>query len=357
MSPYYDYFFAEYDYSLVDKKKFGNKELPWFERYFDVLPLKNHHFLTLGEGSTPLVPSKRFKNCYIKDEGRNPSGCFKDREHAVLFAGLSKKRKYILASSGNAALSASLYGQIYGVEVVSLIPRRTSESKKNLIRLYGGQVVEAGDDYEACHRAILDNEEYRSFTNISAGIHPLKEQGDKVIAFELFEQMAGIPDVILIPSANGCLLSGIYRGFVELQKIFHIEHLPRLIAVQINNAAPLEKALKENRQDFYVLKDADLNSKAEGIVALESFCSPKALHALRETNGFVCTVTEKELFDGMQFAIQKEGVLPEWTSASAFAAFLKLKTKKIIHANEKVVILNTGSGLKQINRIVEELCS
>lgn len=354
-NPEYDDTFAEYDDRKIKTSFFKRSSEPWYKQYWDLLPLTKGRILSLGEGNTPLVSSKVFPHVYIKDEGRNPSGCFKDREHAVLIPYLHSqgKKKFILASSGNAALSASLYGRLYGDQVTCVIPKRTSIGKKNLIKAYGGEIVIGGEDYEECYRSVMHNKKYKGYTNISAGAHFLKDQGNKIIAFEIYEKI-GIPDAVIIPSANGCLLAGIYLGFREIQHIAKKRKMPQLIAVQMHHSDPLGQALQRDIKDFYVYEDADLSSLAEGLVAKESYSAPKALHALRETDGFVCTVMEKELLEGMRHALEREGLLPEWTAASGFAALLTLKKNKDFN-NKKIVIINTGNGLKEIQGIVKWL--
>lgn len=353
---YYDYEFAEYDYKKISKKEFTNSNLPWFKHYATLLPFEKSEILSMGEGGTPLVASKEFANCFFKEENRNPSGCFKDREHAVLMPYLKEKgiKQVVIVSSGNAALSASMYGRLYKIKVDCVIPKRTSLAKKELIQLFGGTLIEGGDDFEECYHSVLESKRYKNTVNISAGIQALKDQGTKIIAFELYEEI-GVPDYVVIPSANGSLLYGIYQGFKELQKILGITKMPILVGVQMKNAAPLEEALKRNKQDFFIQEKADLNSLAEGIVAKESYCSPKALFALRESKGWVETVSNHQLEEGMRFAIEKEGLLPEWTAASGFAALLSLKKNEEIPKKAIIVVINTGSGLKEIDHIAQRV--
>ena len=353
--PYYDYLFAEYNYARIDKKRL-KKLLAWYERFEQLLPYADASSVkSLGEGATPLVASKQYKNVYFKDEGRNPSGCFKDRESAVLIPYLTElgHYKFALASSGNAALSASLYGRMFGCEVVCAIPRGTSIGKKKLIKVFGGTIVEIGKYYEDCHRALLDSTKFKKYTNITAGIHPLKDQGDKVISFELWDEL-GVPDFVVVPVANGALLSGMYQGFHELHILGLIKRMPCFIGVQMENADPVKRAMALGKKDFSIVKKID-DSRAEGLAAMESFASPKALHALYTTKGFIITVKEKELIEGMRYAVQDEGLLPEWTSSSVFAAWQKIAAQKLVPSGARVVVVNTGNGLKEIVDIAETI--
>lgn len=357
-SPYYDDWSVEYDYSSVDLKRFKNKSLPWFERYQNVLPFNNSsNVKSLGEGDTPLVASKMYPHCFFKEETRNPSGCFKDRESAVLIPYLIEKglNHFSLASSGNGALSSSLYAHLYGAHITCFVPRSTSQSKKYLICAFGGKIEELGSHYEDCHRALVDQTTTDSPVNISAGVHPLRSQGDKIIAFEIWDSI-GVPDYIIIPSANGCLLSGIYQGFSELKKLKLIDRLPVLISVQIEKANPLQTALLQNKNDYAIIETVEY-SLAEGLVAMESYCSPKALYALRQTDGFVHSVTESSLIDGMRYAIEGEGLFPEWTAATVFSALQNLYTSKKIPLDAMTVVINSGSGYKEVVNIADKLYS
>lgn len=359
-SPYYDSLFAEYKLTNIDRSVFENAaRRPWYEKYLPLLPFSTAaRVKSLGEGNTPLIASKKFPGVFFKDEARNPSGCFKDRESAVLIPFLAErgKRKLVVASSGNAALSASLYGRLYGFSVTCFIPFGTTPAKKNLIRAFGGRIVEKGKYYEDCHRRLIDEIGEAGSTgpvNITAGVHPLKDQGNKIIAYELWEQL-GIPDYIIAPLANGCLLAGIFKGFEELHALGFAKRLPVFIGVQMEDGDPVRRSLQKGKYDFEIVPHIP-DSKAEGLIAMESFSSPKALYALRRTKGWITTVSEKSLKLAMKYAIRTEGLLPEWTAVSSFAALLKLQKTRMLSRRSTVVVLNTGSGLKEIVDIAETI--
>lgn len=355
-SKYYDYFFAEYNYNELNIHTIKNKNYQWYTRFAQLMPYKNDIAIhSIGEGNTPLIKSKKYRNCFFKDESRNPSGCFKDRENAVLFPYLKEQGvvKTAIASSGNAALSASLYGNLYGIEVICFVSQSTSHGKKSLIEVYGGKIIEIEGNYETSYKTLVDSDEYKNHVNITSGIHTLKDQGDKIIAYEIWDTL-GVPDYVLVPAANGCLLAGIYKGFFELKILGLIERLPKIIGIQIEYGAPLAEALKQGKKDFVVL-EGRLDSLAEGLVARESFCSPKALQALRDTQGVIYCVREESLLQGMRYALREEGLTPEWTSASVFAAGEDMYAKKIIDEFSTVVVINTSGGLKEISDIAEQL--
>ncbi|MEK7672325.1 MAG: pyridoxal-phosphate dependent enzyme [Patescibacteria group bacterium] len=349
-SSFYDYSFLAYKYSELDLNNFQDLKKNWYKRAKELLPIFKN-FKSLGEGLTPLIESKVYKNCFIKDEGCNPSGCFKDRESSIVLPFFIERgfKEFGIVSSGNAALSASLYGSIYGLGVKCFIPKNTSEAKKKLIKLFGGDYELSGDNYEECYHKFLELcEQNKKICNITPGVCSIRDQGDKLIAFEIFEEI-GVPDYIIVPSANGGLLFGIFNGFRELKLLGLSDKMPVMIAVQIEGAAPLAEAFKQ-KKDFVIL-DQDIDTKAEGLVAMESYCSPKAQLALSETDGFVVLVKNEMLKDAMKFALSEEGILPEWTSSAGFAALTNGYEDGVIKENRKVVLINTGSGMKEIDDI------
>lgn len=354
-TPGYDYLVASYQYADVSVDDFLNPKLSWPERYKNLLPYSNwQNVKSVGEGNTPLIESKQFANCWIKDEARNPSGCFKDRESAVLITHLVEQGydQFVMTSSGNAALSSSLYSKLHGAHVDCYVPQGTSKGKMDLIKAYGGGLVELGDDYEACYHAVADLDLAENVINVTSGMHPLREQGDKLIAYELWQELGDEIDKIVVPTANGSLLTGIYLGYYDLVQLGLAKKIPQLIAIQIEDAAPIAKALMEGEQDHLIVADPP-DSKAEGLVAAESYVSPKALHALTETKGKAYTVAEAELKPAMQKMLTTEGILPEWTSVTVFAALQKLYSSGEFNESEKIVVINSGSGLKSIAKIAD----
>jgi len=351
-SHFYDYDFLVYDYKSVDLSVFSNRGLPWFERYREVLPL-GKMIEPIGDFDTPFFPSKVFENCYFKDEGRNPSGCFKDRESAVVMSHFVSQgvKDFIIVSSGNAALSASLYASIYKSRIKCIVPEGTSQSKLDLIRLYGSELEFGGADYEECYHRLAGLDLPIGTINITPGVCSLRDQGDKVIAFEIFQDLGEVPDYVLVPSANGSLLFGIYNGFRELMELGLSDRLPKLLAVQIDGGAPIDQALKLNK-DFVVL-DHCVDSLAEGLVAIESYCAPKALHALKESGGEVVLVSDQQFDEAMRYAVREEGVLPEWTSVAGFAALQEAYSSGLIDESLKVVLINSGSGIKDAGEIAK----
>ncbi len=323
------------------------------ERFLPLLPIEGIEVELPGRvGDTPLQRAIKLgqavglTNLWIKHEETNPTGCLKDRESAVVISSAVEQgiQSVYVISSGNAALSTAAYAQKAGIECTCYIPEKTSPGKQDLIRLYGAKIVTIPGFYEDVYRQVVDMNP--PGWNVTTGQNEIRIEGAKTIAYEMFEQLGRVPDVIVIPSGNGGGLAGIWKGFIELQNLSLITKLPQMVSVQVKDAAPFAVAMKTG-EDFSVLGTID-DSIAEGIVAQESYCSPKAMAALRESGGYVVQVTDDEIITALKAVIQLESLVPEPTSAAAYAALSKLQ----VDPNALVVAVNTGSGMKMLDEVV-----
>lgn len=351
---YYEY--AEFDYDYQAVGNFPVAGIKGIERFLPLLPISEiPSFLTRGVGNTPVSRLQNIgaavglEKLWVKHEELNPTGCSKDRESMLVIATALKNniRKVVIVSSGNGALSTAAYAQKAGIECICYIPEKTSPEKQKLMKLFGASLVTIPGFYEDVYRHVVDTKP--EGWNVTTGQNPIRIEGDKTIAYELWEQL-GIPDVILTPSGNGGCLAGIWKGFTELKKIGKIDRLPQMVSVQVKGASPLKVALMQAK-DFVVLGDID-DSIAEGIVAQESYASPKAVKALRESNGYVIEVTDKEIIHALGAVIQAESIIPEPTSAAVYAALPKLQG---VNSQSLVVAINTGSGMKLLSKITQLL--
>lgn len=340
----YDSYFTKLD----KPKQLINADGRGIARYLGALPIDEIPF-TLGEGSTPLVPSKVFEGVYIKNEGLNPTGNFKDRESALVLAYAQKQgfKNLAIASSGNAALSAALYARIYNTRVTCYIPSRTPSEKTDMIDLFGARTHIIGSTYEESYHYLLDNLPMGSI-NITSGALPLRSDGVKTIAYEIWEDLGDVPDVVVCPVGNGSALAAIYHGFADLKEWGFTTKVPAMISVQIKGADPINQSLSKGRW-ITIPKDIT-DSECEAIVAKESFCSPKAVYAIKNSNGFGVSITDHQVIDGLRFAIDNEGIFPEFSSASVFSAILEYG-EKIKAKGKTIVLVNSATGLKETRHL------
>ncbi len=344
---YYNNLFVEYDYPNA-KIKDSSVDHPW-AKYLDLLPNKGFK-INFGEKKTPLIRINSFagkygfEDLYLKDESENPTTSFKDRGALILVNYLNENgiKAIFVVSSGNDAISTSAYAGKAGIKCDCLISTTLSENKLSLLKIFKPNIVRQDGSYEDIFRWAIDTS-YDTY-NATGGFNPLKEEGIKIISFEIFEDI-NVPDIIVAPCGNGTLLYSIYKGFKELNLLGLTDKMPKLIGVQVKGAAPLKESF-ENNKDFVILKDVP-DSIAEGIIASESFSSPKLMHALMETQGMIVEVSEGEITESLEETKELENINPEPTSASVFAAAKKMTDSK----EKKIVLIMTAGGDKDIEKI------
>lgn len=347
--PYYDYVDVLYDYESIkklpyQKKKFSlNKLLPTIKG-----------LISLGEGNTPLIRIKNFSSeckdnfVYVKNEGQNPTGSFKDRESALIISKAKELgyKKVVIVSSGNAALSSAIYANKAGMRCECFIPHHASKTKKQVLQLYSSGFHTVHGDYESIYRKIVDNPIPGAW-NITTGQNFFREEGSKKIAYEIWEAI-GMPDVMIIPIGNGSLFAATYKGFLELKKVGLTNRMPLFVGVQVEKASPIAEAVRKKTDSVILKKIPD--SVAEGIIARESYSSPKVVRALKENKGKIIEVTEREIISALKDIIRTESLTPEPTSAVVYAALKKLNLRT---SGNKIVCIQTGNGMKNLEEILE----
>jgi len=338
-------------------------------KYFDLLPiLTKESIITLDEGQTPLLRTPRIeqefglREVYLKDETRNPTGSFKDRPNTV---GISKAREFAantvaIASSGNAAASLSAYAAKAAMNCVVAVPAAVSQAKLRQILVFGATVVKVNGSYSNSFnliRTACENYGWQNLTSVSSA-NPYQVEGDKTIAYEIYEQMNwNTPDWIVIPLGAGPLLVGASKGFKELQQLGLIKNLPRMVGVQAAGCAPIVKAYKENRKEVEAWgQTATIAlSIADPLVGYERD-GTLTLNSIRASHGCAESVTDKEMLEAVKIVARNQGIFAEPAAAATVAAVRKLKDAGIISSDESVVSLITGSGLKSpeaISDIIE----
>lgn len=336
------------------KKEDLLKRKPDLWRYLELLPLVDEkNKVTLGEGMTPLLSLDKISKklgieLYLKDEGIIPSGTFKSRGAAV---GVSRAKELgvkalAMPTNGNAGASWSIYCAKADIDAYIVMPVDAPTITRNECAIAGaklflvnGLISDAG---KIVGRAVAKN----GWMDASTLKEPYRIEGKKTMGLEIAEQFNWeVPDVILYPTGGGVGLIGIYKAFRELQEIGWIgEKMPRLVAVQATGCAPIVKAWEENKTESEFWQQA--STVAFGITVPKALGDFLVLDAIYQTNGCAIAVTDEELLKDQEELAATEGtfVCPE--GAANYTATKKLLASGWIKANEKVVILNTGTGLK-----------
>lgn len=341
----YSYLEVLYDYAKV--KRFPDTHFKDWRRYLTLLPIHKFH-VHLNEIS--VAPTKLTQldtlwhraNLYLKDETKEATGSFKDKESLI---NVNKAlefniKKFFTISSGNGALSASAYATKARLPCVCFVGTHTTNAKLAMIKLFGGSIIELPGSYEDVYTKTLALKP--KGWNITSGFNPYGNEGDKITAFEIWETI-GVPDYVVVPCGNGGNLYGIWKGFDELKRIGKTNKIPRMIGVQVHHADPIKKALE--KEEWYVELKKIPHSIAEGIIARESYTSPKTIKALRNSKGTIITVNDTEILSASKQLEKYEVIIPEITSASAFAGARKLKC----NPRNKIVIILTGTGMKYLS--------
>lgn len=331
----------------------GRKADLW--RYHELLPVVDEaNVVTLGEGMTPLLELPRLAEDYgitsllMKDESLVPSGSFKARGAAV---GVSKAKelgveKLAMPTNGNAGAAWALYCARAGIEATIVMPQDAPKITRSEVALAGarlylvnGLISDAG---KIVAREVADNGLY----DASTLKEPYRIEGKKTMGLEIAEQLGWeMPDVILYPTGGGVGLIGIYKALQELKEIGWLEgRLPRLVAVQAEGCAPIVKAWEEKaeRSEFW----PDSETAAFGINVPKALGDFLVLKAVYETDGAAVAVSDEEMSTEQAKIARLEGsfICPE--GAAAFAAARKLAQSGWIKPDERVVVLNTGAGIK-----------
>ncbi|MCS7128314.1 MAG: threonine synthase [Sulfolobales archaeon] len=353
-----------YDYesismALSKEDLFKRKFYVW--RYFEFMPVSSEgSIVSLNEGGTPLIKAKRLaealglRNLYLKDETRNPTGSFKDRCMSVSVSMAIELgfEKAVIASSGNAAASLAAYGARAGLEVVAFVPHFTPLGKLAQLSLYGARVIRvkwvSSEDPTVLMMRTLA-EEYGYYPSPSFGpFNPYQLEGSKTIAFEVAEQMNwGIPSQIFIPTGSASLLTGIYRGFRDLNRVGWINGYPMLVAVQSTGNAPFIRAWIEKQDPMNIRPwEKPPATIATGLEDTFPWDGDAGLRALYETNGYGLAVPDELIANAVKLLASYEGILAEPSGAAGLAGLMKAVEERIVDRDESIVVLVTGHGLK-----------
>jgi threonine synthase len=332
-----------------------NSRKPDLWRYRELLPVnKVENMICLGEGMTPLLTLKRLgreigiTHLYMKDEGIIPTGTFKARGAAV---GVSKAKELkidVLAmpTNGNAGASWAAYCAAAGIKAVIVmpkdappIPRAECAITGASLYLVNGLISDAG---KITAKAVA---EYGWF-DASTLKEPYRIEGKKTMGLEIAEQFDWkLPDVIIYPTGGGVGIIGIYKALLELKQLgWIIDKMPRLVSVQSSGCAPIVKAWEENKTESEFWENA--HTLAFGITVPKALGDFLILEAIYKTDGCAVAVDDKEILNAETLIASKEGtfVCPE--GAATLSAAIKLVKDGWIKSDERVVLLNTGSGLK-----------
>jgi len=333
------------------------------DRYRSLLPT-NTAVPYLGEGNTPLIPSRRIgrelglEHLFFKHEGCNPSGAFKDRAGALAAAlALEHGAKGVITgSSGNAAAALAAYAAAAGLECLILLEPGAPPAKLRQVVLAGARVLSVDGLFSRGPEAAADlilqvAEKLRYYPAFAwAPVNPCLVEAMKTISYEVTTALSGAPDAVVCPAGGGDLVTGQWRGYLELRRAGVVTKLPKMIAVQSLSAPPLVEAYRRGLPRVLTLPYA--NSKISGINV--AFSGEHALGAARESGGAVAGVEDEDVFAMQRRMGREEGLWVEPVSAAPVTALQELRNQGRVGKSEKVVCILSGAGFKDSNLSLAE---
>ncbi|MGY4787658.1 threonine synthase [Bacillus sp. OHL2] len=315
-------------------------------RYVETMPFskgsKTWESVTMGEGQTPLIVLDPHEpNTYVKVDYMMPTLSFKDRGAAVLMTKAKELgvSKVIADSSGNAGTAIAAYAARCEIACDIYLSDETSPKKIAQIKAHGATIKEirgTREDIAAAAQIAVDDENVFYASHV---YNPYFFEGTKTYAYEIYEQIKGAPDALIIPVGNGTLLLGAYYGFKELFENGLIHKIPKIIAIQAKNCAPLMKAYQNAKDSASPVTNT--GTLAEGIAIAAPARSKQILEAVQDTNGTFIDIEEDEILNARS-KLSEKGFYVEVTSAVNFAGYLKYKKE----AKETIVIPLCGAGIK-----------
>jgi threonine synthase len=325
-------------------------------RYHEVLP--GDVPVTLGEGFTPMLPSNGNPNVYIKDEGLNPTGSFKARGlcAAVTMAKQYGLKKLAVPSAGNAASALAAYCAAAGIEAHIFMPKDVPLANFVECKAYGAHVTLVNGLISDCARMVNERKQAEGWFEISTLKEPFRVEGKKTMGYEVAEQLSWeLPDAIFYPTGGGVGLIGMWKAFDEMEQLGWLKSSkrPKMIAVQADGCAPVVKAWNEHKPVAEMWQNAQ--TSAAGLRVPKPYADYIILDILKKSGGTAIAVSEEQIFQAVQEWARDEGVFASPEGSASLAAYKLLLEQKFLQPSDKVVLFNTGSGLKYIDVIAKAL--
>jgi len=352
---------VQYDYAKVAKRlspaKLAESRDMTMWRYRALMPIRDDSPLPpLAVGWTPLYRTERLaklmglKNLWVKDDGRQPTASLKDRASAMAVVKGREKGAEIIttASTGNAAAALTGLCASVGQKNVIFVPQSAPPAKVAQLLVFGGTVLLVRGTYDDAFELCLKASKEFGWYNRNTAYNPYMTEGKKTVALEICEQLAfKAPDRIFVSVGDGCIIGGIHKGLKDLLALGWIDKMPKIMGVQAAGSAAIYQAWKDGTAGID-MKAIDAQTIADSISAGMPRDRIKALAAARETGGAYIKVTDEEILAEIPVLGQSCGVFAEPAGACSLAGLRKALADKIVSANEHIVVLVTGNGLKDI---------
>ncbi len=349
----------------------GRNSVRTIDHWWPLLPVKPASLPLLPVGDTPLLRARRLgdllhlPNLYVKDDGRNPSGSFKDRASAVAVARARETGRDVVAtaSTGNAAAALAAMSAAAAHSAVIFVPRSAPQAKIAQLLVYGSRVLAVDgtydDAFDLCVRACDEFGWY----NRNTGYNPFMTEGKKTVSFEIAAQLAEehdraghketeerspafvAPDSVFVSVGDGSIIGGVFKGFWEMHTLGWTDRVPRIFGIQSSASAAIHNAWRDGMD---VPLPVNAETAADSISVNEPRDATKALRAVRASGGAFLLVEDGAILEAILPLARQGGVFAEPAGATAFAGLQLARRKGLLEPSETVVVISTGSGLKDV---------
>jgi len=351
---------VHYDYARIAQRisrdTLMNDRDSTFLRYSALLPVSysRMEIPALAIGGTPLYPVKRLRsylgmgNLWLKDDSRNPSASLKDRA-SIIAVMRSNGRTLACASTGNAASSLAVQAASVGLPCYIFVPYNAPRAKIVQLLMCGSTVFAIEGSFDDAFDLCIAACNTFGWYNRNTGYNPYLVEGKKTVGLEIAEQLQWqVPDSVLVPTGDGCIISGVYRGFEDFYCLGMIDRIPRMIAVQAEGSPAIVRALEGDG----IVRPYPARTVADGISVSLPRNGAMAIKVIRESGGFGITVSDEEILTAEKELARLTGVFAEPSGAAGYAGLLRLLNEGRVARDERIVLLVTGSGLKSIDAVV-----
>ena len=355
-----------YDYDLIarriSRESLRRDENNTIWRYKPLLPIRaDAPVPPLQIGWTPLYAAGRLgaslglRHLWVKDDGRNPTASFKDRASAIAVVKAQERGAAVVttASTGNAAAALSGICASVGQANVIFVPEKAPPAKVAQLLAFGATVMLVRGTYDDAFDLCLKASDAYGWYNRNTGYNPYMSEGKKTATLEICEQLGwDAPDRIFVSVGDGCIIGGLHKGLKDLLALGWIEKMPRLMGVQAAGSNYLAEAW-EKGEDVLTKPPIDAQTAADSISAGLPRDRLKAMAAVVETGGAFVTVSDEEILGAIPLLARGCGVFAEPAGAAAHAGLIKAVEQGLVAADERIVVLNTGSGLKDVAGVLK----
>jgi len=335
---------------LLDEKELAELKKKEHVTIYDFFPYAVPNKEVYPVGITPIVTPQRInkslglKNMFCKMDAYLPSGSFKDRASQLIAAQAMAHgvNKIALASTGNAGAAMSCAGAAYGLDIILFVPETAPINKLMQSVLYGATVVPIKGSYDDAFLLSIEYTKHFGGINRNTAYNPMTIEGKKSVSIELFEQLGRkIPDMVYVPVGDGCIISGVYKGFYDLMKAGLTDHIPQIVCCQSVKSNAISQAFKTGK-----FTNIEASTRADSISVDCPASGRMAVKYLKEYNGKCVEVSEQEILDAQMELVHDAGIFVEPASATAFAALKKDLPN--IDKNADICLLLTGIGFKDM---------